>query len=36
VILAVIGKIAWTIVKWIIIVLIILALISIIIGRPLF
>jgi uncharacterized membrane protein YukC len=35
VILAVIGKIAWTIVKWIIIVLIILALISIIIGRPL-
>ena len=34
-ILGFIGRIAWTIVKWIFIVLIILALISFIIGKPL-
>ena len=35
VILGFIGRVAWTIAKWIIIVLIILALISFIIGKPL-
>ena len=36
VILGFIGRIAWTIAKWIIIILIILALISIIMGNPIF
>ena len=36
VILGFIGRVAWTIAKWIIIVLIILALISLIMGQPLF
>ncbi len=35
VILGFIGRVAWTIAKWIIIILVILALISLIIGRPL-
>jgi len=36
VILGFIGRIAWTIAKWIIIILVILALISIIMGNPIF
>jgi hypothetical protein len=36
VILGFIGRIAWTIAKWIIIILIILALITLILGKPLF
>jgi len=36
VILGFIGRIAWTIAKWIIIILIILALISLIMGNPIF
>jgi uncharacterized membrane protein YtjA (UPF0391 family) len=36
VILGFIGRIAWTIAKWIIIILIILALISLLLGKPIF
>jgi len=36
VILGFIGRIAWTIAKWIIIIFIILALISLLLGEPLF